>query len=180
MADLALRLGALTLLVEHLLFAAIVTAVVIAFTLTALLEALEAYFLLLGTLELGTWTDGIIRTLVAATIFSVFVHATGLASWEAICAFAVILAETIATISVTLALLCRKRALLADFVVRVACMGATLPERATEIRTFFSSGNALVCWCKWILCGNKGHSRDAGNNTLHLKINYYLKIKRSI
>ena len=52
-ADLALRLGALALLMEQLLVAAFVTAIIIAFALATLLEALEANVALLRALELG-------------------------------------------------------------------------------------------------------------------------------
>ena len=180
MADLPFRLSTLTLLVEHLLVTAFVTAIVIVFALATLLEALKAYVTLLGALELGLRVGGIVRTLVTAAIFSILVHATGLASWEARCASALLnLTEAKAAISITLAFLVRQGALFADFVVWITGVSAALPEGATKIGAGRSSGNTLISWlkCKWLMGSDNGHGGDAGNNTFHLIkfINYLYK-----
>ena len=83
MADLALRLSALALLMEQFLVAAFVTAIVIALALSTLLEALETYLAVLRAFELRQGVDGVVRSLVTAAILSILVHTTGLASWEA-------------------------------------------------------------------------------------------------
>ena len=177
MADLTHRLSTLALLVEHLLFATVEAAIIIAFALTTFLKALEAFVTLLGALELRLRVSRIVRTLFTAAIFSILVHATGLASREACRARTFLnLTEPIAAISITLAFLISQRALFADFVVRVARVGTTLPKGAAEIRAGLSSGNASA-WplyirlrYKWILGGDKGHRSDASNNTFHFEI----------